>query len=75
MARQEVESVPPSMRPTRTKLDYDHDNITYRIHVDVFFGAPARLMNAVSVFFSDFLARAREKMDPDKSVVFAYDGV
>ena len=31
-------------------------------------------MNAVS-FFSDFLARAREKMDPDKSVVFAYDGV
>ena len=32
-------------------------------------------MNAVSVFFSDFPARAREKMDPDKSVVFAYDGV
>ena len=31
-------------------------------------------MNAVSVFFSYFLARAREKMDPDKSVVFAYDG-
>ena len=31
-------------------------------------------MNAVS-FFSDFLARAREKMDPDKSVVFSYDGV
>ena len=26
-------------------------------------------------FFIDFLARAREKMDPDKSVVFAYDGV
>ena len=26
-------------------------------------------------FFSAFLERAREEMDPDKSVVFAYDGV
>ena len=29
-ARQGVEGVPPSVRPTRTKLDYDHGNITYQ---------------------------------------------
>ena len=53
-ARQGVEGVPPSVRPTRTKLDYDR---AWCVR-----------------FFGDFLARTK-KMDSDRSVVFAYDGV
>ena len=56
------------MRPTRTKLDYDHGNITYQL----FFSAAAGVMKTVSVFFS---GTGEEKMDSDKSVVFAYHGV
>ena len=52
------------MRPTRTKLDYDHDNITYRIHLDVFFWAPARVMNAVSVFSVTFWHERGKKWIP-----------
>ena len=52
---------------TRTELDYDHGNITYQM----FSLAAAGVMNTVSVFFM----AGRGKMDPDKSVVFAYDGV
>ena len=55
------------MRPTRTELDFDHGNITYQM----FSLAAAGVMNTVSVFF----LAGRGKMDPDKSVVFAYDGV
>ena len=64
-----MEGVPLSVRPTRTKLDYDHGNISYQ----VFSSAAARVMNTVSVFF--FSGTGEEKMDPDKSVVFAYDGM
>ena len=46
----------------------DHGNITYRM----FSSAAAGVMNTVSVFFS---GTGEEKMDPDKSVVFAYDGM
>ena len=61
------------MPPTRTKLDYDHGNITY----EMFSSAAAGVMNTVFFFFFFFLARAsgEEKVDPDKSVVFTYDGV
>ena len=38
----------------------------------MFSSAAAGVMNTVSVFFS---GTGEEKMDPDKSVVFAYDGV
>ena len=48
-----VEGVPPSVRPTRTKLDYDHGNITYQM----FSTAAAGVMNTVSVFL---LAKARK---------------
>ena len=56
------------MRPKRTKLDYDHGNITY----EMFSSAAAGVMNTVLVFLS---GTGEEKMDPDKPVVFAYDGV
>ena len=36
-----VEGVPPSVRPTRTKLDYDHGNITYQM----FFSGAAGVHN------------------------------
>ena len=52
--RQGVEGVSLSVRPTRTKLDYDHGNTTYQM----FSSAAAGVMNTVSVFF--FLARARK---------------
>ena len=52
-ARQGVEGVQVSVRPTRTKLDNDHGNITYQM----FSSAAAGVMNTVSVFF---LARARK---------------
>ena len=39
----------------------------------MFSSAAARVMNTVSVFF--FPGTGEEKMDHDKSVVFAYDGV
>ena len=64
-----MEGVSPSVQPTRTKLDHDHGNITYQM----FSSAAAGVMNTVSVFFSS--GTCEEKMDPDKSVVFAYDGV
>ena len=38
----------------------------------MFSSASAGVMNTVSVFFS---GTGEEKMDPDKSAVFAYDGV
>ena len=57
--RQGVEGVSLSVRPTRTKLDYDHGNTTYQM----FSSATAGVMNSVSVFFF-FLARAREKWIP-----------
>ena len=38
----------------------------------MFSSASAGVMNTVSVFFS---GTGEEIMDPDKSVVFAYDGV
>ena len=41
-----MEGVPPSVRPTRTKLDYDHGNITYQM----LFSDAAGVMNTVSVF-------------------------
>ena len=63
-----MEGVPLRVRPTRTKLDCDHGNITYQM----FSSAAAGVMNTVSVFFS---GTGEEKMDPDKTVVFAYDGV
>ena len=37
----------------------------------MFSSAAAEVMNTVSVFFW----QGEEKMDPDKSVVFAYNGV
>ena len=55
--QQGVEGVPLSVRPTRTKLDYDHGNTTYQM----FSSAAAGVMNTVSVFF---LARARKKWIP-----------
>ena len=61
-ARQGVEGVPPSVRPTRTKLDYDHGNITYQM----FFSEAAGVMNTVSVF-RGFSGTGEEKIDPDKS--------
>ena len=64
-----MEGVPLSVRPTRTKLDYDHGNTTYQM----FSSAAAGVMNSVSVFF--FSGTGEEKMDPHKSVVFGYDGV
>ena len=66
-ARQGVEGVTPSVRPTRTKLDYDHGNIAYQM----FSSAAAGVMNTVSVFFS---GTGEEKMDSDKSVVFGITG-
>ena len=45
-ARQGVEGVQVSVRPTRTKLDNDHGNITYQM----FSLAAARVKNTVSVF-------------------------
>ena len=63
-----MEGVPLRVRPTRAKLNYDHGNITY----EMFSSAAAGVMNTVSVFFS---GTGEEKMDHDKSVVFAYDGV
>ena len=45
-ARQGVEGVQVSVRPTRTKLDNDHGNITYQM----FSSAAAGVMNTVSVF-------------------------
>ena len=62
--------VPPSVRPTRTKFDYDHGNITYQM----FFSAAAGVMNTVPVF-RGLSGAGEEKMDPDKSVVFGYDGL
>ena len=56
-ALQGVQGVPPSVRPTRTKFDYDHGNITYQM----FSSAAAGVMNTVSVFF---LAWARKKWIP-----------
>ena len=47
---------------------HDHGNITYQM----FSSAAPGVMNTVSVFF---FWQGEEKMDPDKSVVFAYDGV
>ena len=38
----------------------------------MFSSAAAAVMNTVSVFF---YGTGEEKMDPDKSVVFAYDGM
>ena len=55
--RQGVEGVSLSVRPTRTKLDYDHGNTTYQM----FSSAAAGVMNTVSVFF---LARVRKKWIP-----------
>ena len=52
------------------KLDYAHGNITYQM----FSLAAAGVMNTVSVF-RWLSGTGEEKMDPDKSVVFAYDGV
>ena len=63
-----IGGVPPSVRPTRTKLDYYYGNIIYQ----EFSSATAGVMNTVSGFFS---GTGEEKMDPDKSVGFAYDGV
>ena len=40
------QGIPPSVRPTRTNLDYDRSNITYQM----FFSAAAGVMNIVSVF-------------------------
>ena len=60
-----MEGVLLSVRP---KLDSDHGNITYQM----FFSAAAGVMNTVSVSFS---SEGREKMDPNKLFVFAYDGV
>ena len=65
-----MEGVPPSVRPTRAKLDYDHGNITYQM----FSSAAAGVMNTVSVF-RRLSGTGEEKMDLDKSVVFKYDGV
>ena len=65
-----MEGVPPSVRPTKTKLDYDHSNITYKMSCS----AAAGVMNTVSVF-RWLSGTGEEKMDPDKSVVFAFDGV
>ena len=56
----------PSVQPMRTKLECDHGNITYQ-------SAAVGIMNARR--FSYFLAQARTDMDPDKWVIFAYDGV
>ena len=52
------------------KLDYAHGNITYQM----FSLAAAGVMNTVSVF-RWLSGTGEEKMDPDKSVVFGYDGV
>ena len=52
------------------KLDYNHGNITYQM----FSLAAARVKNTVSVF-RWLSGTGKEKMDPDKSVVFAYDRV
>ena len=52
------------------KLDYNHGNITYQM----FSLAAARVKNTVSVF-RWLSGTGEEKMDPDKSVVFAYDRV
>ena len=68
-ALQGVQGVPPSVRPTRTKFDYDHGNITYQM-----FSSASAGVKILCRFFSDFLARARKTWIP-KSVVFAYEGV
>ena len=66
-----MEGVPPSVQPTTTKLDYDHGNTsTYQM----FFSGVAGAMNTVSGF-RWLSSTGEEKMDPDKSAVFAYDGV
>ena len=57
-----MEGVPLRVRPTRTKLDYDHGSITYQM----FSSTAAGVVNTVSVFLS---GAGEEKMDPDKTVV------
>ena len=47
-----------SVRPTRTKLDYGHGNISYQ----TFSSAAAVVMNTVTLFFS---GTGEEKMDLD----------
>ena len=44
----------------------------WQYHLSLFSSASAGVINTVSVFFS---GTGEEIMDPDKSVVFAYDGV
>ena len=60
------------MRPTRTKLDYDYGNITCTYQM--FSSAAAGVMKTVWIF-RGLSGTGEEKMNPDKSVVFAYDGV
>ena len=48
------------MRPTRTKLDYDLGSCWSKEYC---------------VGFTGLSGTGEEKMDPDESVVFAYDGV
>ena len=69
-ARQGVDGVPPSVRPTRANLDYDHGNMPYQM----FSSAAVGVMNTMSVF-RWLSGTCEEKMDPDKSVVFAYGGM
>ena len=54
----------------RTKLEYDHGNITYQM----FSLAAAGVKITVSVF-RWLSGTGKEKMDPNKSLVFAYEGV
>ena len=65
-----MEGVPLSVWPTKTKLDYDHGNITY----EMFSSAAAGVLNTVLLLFcfvlSFFSGTGEEKMDADKSVVF-----
>ena len=56
------------MRPKRTKLDYDPGNITYQCF-------PRHLLESDEYCVGFFSGTGEEIMDPDKSVVFAYDGV
>ena len=65
-----MQGVPPSVRPTRTKFDYDHGNITYQM----FSSAAAGVLNTVSGFLR-LSGTGEENVDPDKSVVFTSDGV
>ena len=61
-ARQEVEGVPLSVRPTRTKLDYDHGNITYEMFSSAAAGVRILCWQEPGVGF--FLARERKKWIP-----------